>query len=39
MKTSLVNGVIAEKKAWADEASIQTFESNLRDLLLAPPAG
>ncbi|WP_008310719.1 Tex family protein [Leptolyngbya sp. PCC 6406] len=39
MKVSLVNGVIAEKKAWADEASIQTFESNLRDLLLAPPAG
>ena len=39
MKTSLVNTVIAEKKAWADEASIQTFEANLRDLLLAPPAG
>jgi len=39
MKTSLVNAVIAEKKAWADEASIQTFEANLRDLLLAPPAG
>ncbi|HEY9890094.1 MAG TPA: Tex family protein [Candidatus Obscuribacterales bacterium] len=39
MKTSLVNGVIAEKKAWADEASIQTFEANLRDLLLSPPAG
>jgi uncharacterized protein len=26
MKTSLVNTVIAEKKAWADEESIQTFE-------------
>lgn len=39
MKTSLVNTVIAEKKAWADEESIQTFEVNLRDLLLAPPAG
>ncbi|MGF1459591.1 MAG: Tex family protein [Leptolyngbyaceae cyanobacterium] len=39
MKTSLTNTVIAEKKAWADEASIQTFEANLRDLLLAPPAG
>ncbi|RZM77373.1 Tex family protein [Leptolyngbya iicbica] len=39
MKTSLVNTVIAEKKAWADEESIQTFEANLRDLLLAPPAG
>lgn len=39
MKTSLTNAVIAEKKAWADEASIATFEANLRDLLLAPPAG
>ncbi|MEM6520777.1 MAG: Tex family protein [Cyanobacteria bacterium P01_C01_bin.70] len=39
MKTSLVNAVIAEKKAWADGESIQTFEANLRDLLLAPPAG
>ncbi|MEL6384809.1 MAG: Tex family protein [Cyanobacteria bacterium J06626_18] len=39
MKTSLVNGVIAEKKAWADGESIETFETNLRDLLLAPPAG
>jgi len=39
MKTSLVNTVIAEKKAWADEESIQTFEANLRDLLLASPAG
>lgn len=39
MKSSLINAVIAEKKAWADEESIQTFEANLRDLLLAPPAG
>lgn len=39
MKTSLINTVISEKKAWADEESIQTFEANLRDLLLAPPAG
>lgn len=39
MKTSLINAVIAEKKAWADGESIQTFEANLRDLLLAPPAG
>jgi uncharacterized protein len=39
MKTSLINGVIAEKKAWADGESIQTFEANLRDLLLSPPAG
>ena len=39
MKTSLTNAAIAEKKAWADGESIQTFEANLRDLLLAPPAG
>jgi uncharacterized protein len=39
MKPSLINAVISEKKAWADEASITTFEANLRDLLLAPPAG
>ncbi len=39
MKTSITNTVIAEKKAWADEESIQTFEENLRNLLLAPPAG
>ncbi|MEO1210185.1 MAG: Tex family protein [Cyanobacteria bacterium J06638_20] len=39
MKTSLINTVIAEKKAWADGESIQTFEENLRNLLLAPPAG
>jgi len=39
MKTSLINTVISEKKVWADEESIQTFEANLRDLLLAPPAG
>jgi uncharacterized protein len=39
MKTSLTNAVIAEKKAWADGESIQTFEANLRDLLLSPPAG
>ncbi len=39
MKTSLVNAVIAEKKAWADGESIETFETNLRDLLLASPAG
>ena len=39
MKTSLTNEVIAEKKTWADEASIQTFAENLRNLLLAAPAG
>ena len=39
MKTSLAGEVTAEKKAWADEASIQTFAENLRNLMLAAPAG
>ncbi|MEO0769587.1 MAG: helix-hairpin-helix domain-containing protein, partial [Cyanobacteria bacterium J06649_4] len=39
MKTSLINEVIAEKKAWADAESIQTFADNLRNLLLTAPAG
>lgn len=39
MKPSLTSEVIAEKKAWADEVSIQTFEANLKNLLLSPPAG
>ena len=39
MKTSLVSAVLSEKKAWADEESIKTFEANLRELLLASPAG
>jgi protein Tex len=39
IKTSLINAVIAEKKAWAEGESIKTFESNLRNLLLSPPAG
>ncbi|WP_346291954.1 Tex family protein [Sphaerothrix gracilis] len=39
MQPSLTNEVIAEKKAWADEQSIETFEANLRNLLLAAPAG
>ncbi|MEM8809339.1 MAG: Tex-like N-terminal domain-containing protein, partial [Cyanobacteria bacterium P01_G01_bin.38] len=39
MKSSLTNEVIAEKKAWADEASISTFEANLKNLLLSAPAG
>ena len=39
MKTSLTNEIIAEKKAWADEESIQTFAENLRNLLLSAPAG
>lgn len=39
MKPSLTSEVIAEKKAWADEESITTFEANLKNLLLAAPAG
>lgn len=39
MKSTLTNEVIAEKKAWADEESIQTFAENLRNLMLAAPAG
>jgi uncharacterized protein len=39
IKPSLINEVRAEKKQAADLASIQTFESNLRELLLLPPAG
>jgi uncharacterized protein len=39
MKPSLTSDVMAEKKAWADEVSIQTFEANLKNLLLSPPAG
>lgn len=39
MKTSLINEVRSEKKLIADQASIQTFEANLRELLLSAPAG
>jgi len=39
MKPSLTSDVIAEKKDWADQVSIQTFEANLKNLLLSPPAG
>jgi uncharacterized protein len=39
MKTSLVSEVISEKKTYADIESIKTFEANLRELLLSPPAG
>ena len=39
MKSTLTNEVIAEKKDWADEESIQTFAENLRNLMLAAPAG
>jgi len=39
IKTSAIASVITDKKAWADGESIKTFEANLRDLLLAAPAG
>ena len=39
MKTSAIASVIAEMKSWAEVESIKTFEANLRDLLLAAPAG
>ncbi|MGK7907631.1 MAG: Tex family protein [Synechococcus sp.] len=39
LKPSLTNAAIATKKEWADAESIQTFAANLKDLLLAAPAG
>ena len=39
LKPSLTNAAIATKKEWADAESIQTFATNLKDLLLAAPAG
>jgi len=39
MKTSLLTEVRATKKLEADIESIKTFETNLRELLLAAPAG
>jgi uncharacterized protein len=39
MKTSLITEVRSAKKLDADIASISTFEANLRELLLAAPAG
>ncbi|MBE0645333.1 MAG: RNA-binding transcriptional accessory protein [Bacteroidetes bacterium] len=39
MKHTLIGEVRFEKKQVADTASIQTFESNLRELLLSSPAG
>lgn len=39
MKVSLIGEVTSEKKVYADIESIKTFESNLRELLLSPPAG
>jgi len=39
MKTTLIGEVRLEKKAYADRESVKTFEANLRELLLASPAG
>ncbi|HCF26621.1 MAG TPA: RNA-binding transcriptional accessory protein [Cyanobacteria bacterium UBA11049] len=39
MKDSLISVVRQEKKNYADIKSIETFEANLRELLLSSPAG
>ncbi len=39
LKPSLMREVRSDRKEYADMESIQTFEANLRNLLLAPPAG
>lgn len=39
MKTSLIGEIRSQCKLSADIASIKTFESNLRELLLSAPAG
>ncbi|MBP1599459.1 MAG: RNA-binding protein, partial [Acidobacteria bacterium] len=39
MKTALIGEIRLEKKISADRESTQTFETNLRNLLLASPAG
>lgn len=39
IKPSLLREVRADRKNWADLESINTFEINLRELLLSPPAG
>lgn len=39
MKASLIGEVRSIRKIYADVESIKTFESNLRELLLSPPAG
>jgi uncharacterized protein len=39
MKTSLTTEVRTDRKGYADIESIKTFETNLRELLLSPPAG
>ena len=39
IKPSLIREVRSDRKTWADIESIKTFEANLRQLLLSPPAG
>jgi protein Tex len=39
IKASAIAEVITDRKQYADLKSIETFETNLRDLLLASPAG
>ena len=39
MKNALISDVRQQKKQEADAASVKTFAANLRELLLAPPAG
>ncbi len=39
IKPSLLREVRGDRKNWADIESIKTFEINLRELLLSPPAG
>ncbi|MFB2923879.1 Tex family protein [Aerosakkonema funiforme] len=39
MKNSLITEVRTDRKDYADIQSIETFESNLRELLLSAPAG
>lgn len=39
LKPTLLRDVRSEMKIWADTESIKTFEANLRELLLSPPAG
>ena len=39
IKVSLIGEVRSDRKTYADVESIKTFETNLRDLLLSPPAG
>jgi uncharacterized protein len=39
MREPLTNEIRAARKELADRESVKTFEANLRDVLLAPPAG